>query len=84
MLNATINKHLSTLGSEAEYIRRGIYVDNLQYTGNTSEELMDYFFKVNKIFAEAHLYLKELTTNNVDLQTLVQAYEINRKEDEIS
>ena len=75
---------MSTLGSGAEYIRKGIYVDNLQYTCNTSEELINYFFKVNKIFAEAHLYLKEWTTNNVDLQTLAQAYGISSKDDEIS
>ena len=61
LLNATIRKHLSLVNEDVSHIRKGLYVDNLQYTSNSSTDLLN-FYKTNKIFAEAHLYLKEWVT----------------------
>ena len=80
LLNATIKKHLSMVKDETEHIHKGLYVDNLLFTANDSEEMMNYFYQVNKIFSEAHLYLKEWLTNNSDLQMLVDTYGIGCEE----
>ncbi|XP_064090813.1 uncharacterized protein LOC135204594 [Macrobrachium nipponense] len=92
LLNATIKHHLSTVVSwlprsntvdVVERLKRGLYVDNLQFTANSESELMDLYFNANKIFAQAHLYLKEWVSNSESIQTIAAAYQIEAKQKQI-
>ncbi|XP_064082966.1 uncharacterized protein LOC135198977 [Macrobrachium nipponense] len=87
LLNATIKHHLSTVVSwlprsntvdVVERLKRGLYVDNLQFTANSESE-----FNANKIFAQAHLYLKEWVSNSESIQTIAAAYQIEPKQKKI-
>ena len=71
LLNATIRKHLSLSDNETQGIKRGLYVDNLVHTEQTEDGLIQFFHEASKIFAEAHLFLKEWISNSPQLQTLV-------------
>ncbi|XP_066955709.1 uncharacterized protein [Macrobrachium rosenbergii] len=72
LLNATIKKHLSMVEGDVERIKRGLYVENLQFTSIGDNELVNFFFEANEIFAQVHLYLKEWTSNNDSLQRLLK------------
>lgn len=74
-----IKKHLSMVEGDVERIKRGLYVDNLQFTSNDDNELVNFFFEANKIFAQAYLYLKEWMSNNDSLQTIARAYGISAR-----
>ncbi|XP_068213370.1 uncharacterized protein [Palaemon carinicauda] len=63
-----------------DMMKRGLYVDNLQFTSNSEDELINLFFGANKIFAQAHLYLKEWTSNSDLLNTVADAYRIKSEE----
>ncbi|XP_068201704.1 uncharacterized protein [Palaemon carinicauda] len=82
LLNATIKSHLAAVRKDTsctemvDMMRRGLYVDNLQFTSNNEDELINLFFDANKIFAQAHLYLKEWTSNSDLLNTIAGAYRI--------
>ncbi|XP_066938279.1 uncharacterized protein [Macrobrachium rosenbergii] len=80
LLSATIKKRLSMVEGDVERIKRGLYVDNLQFTSNDDNELVISFFEANMIFAQAHLCLKEWTSNNDSLQTIAKAYGISARE----
>ena len=77
LLNATIKKHLSGMNTKIDHIYKGLYVDNLLFTCNDSEGLIQYFFEVNKMFAKAHLYLKEWISNNENLRIMAESYRIH-------
>ncbi|XP_064097204.1 uncharacterized protein LOC135208689 [Macrobrachium nipponense] len=92
LLNATIKHHLSTVVlwlprsntvDVVERLKTGLYVDNLQFTANSEFELMDLYFNANKIFAQAHLYLKEWVSNSESIQTIAAAYQIEAKQKQI-
>ncbi|XP_066978940.1 uncharacterized protein [Macrobrachium rosenbergii] len=65
---------------DVERIKRGLYVDNFQFTSSDDNELVHFFFEANKIFAQAHLYLNEWMSNNDSLQTIAKAYGISAGE----
>ena len=74
LLNATILKHL-THYKDCEFIRRGLYIDNLQITDEREDSLVLKYWKVQEIFSSAHLYLREWVTNSSSLhdQLVVEA-----------
>ena len=74
LLNATIRKHLSLLDNDEYNLKECLYVDNLLYTDQNEETLIQFFHNSCKIFAKAHLYLKEWISNSTELQTLVSNY----------
>ncbi|XP_068205435.1 uncharacterized protein [Palaemon carinicauda] len=86
LLNATIKSHLAAVRKDTictemvDMMRRGLYVDNLQFTSNSEDELKNLFFGANKIFAQAHLYLEEWTSNSDLLNTVADAYRIKSEE----
>ncbi|XP_068211787.1 uncharacterized protein [Palaemon carinicauda] len=86
LLNATIKSHLAVVRKDTnctemvDMMRRGLYVDNLQFTSNNEDELINLFFGSNKIFAQAHLYLREWTSNSDLLNTIPGAYRIKSEE----
>ena len=84
LLNATIRKHLSLLDGNMESLKKGLYVDNLQSTCDNEDELINFFFEANKIFAQAHLYLKEWVSNSDKLQTLARAYKLHSEKDKVN
>ena len=73
LLNATIRKHLSISGNDKYDLKRGLYIDNLIHTEQTESDLVQFFHDSSKVFAEAHLFLKEWISNSPELQTLVTA-----------
>ena len=74
LLNATIRKHLSLLDNDEYNLKECLYVDNLLYTDQDEDNLIQFFHNSCKIFAKAHLYLKEWISNSTELQTLVSNY----------
>ena len=73
LLNATTRKHLSISDNDKYDLKRGLYVDNLIHTEQTESDLIQFFHDSSKVFAEAHLFLKEWISNSPELQTLVTA-----------
>ena len=70
LLNATIRHHLNNLDEANEMIddiKRGLYIDNLQGTAN-QEDLLAYYWQVQKLFKKANLYLREWNTNSPRLE----------------
>ncbi len=61
---ATIKHHLSQHPDEiAEKIQKSLYVDNIA-TGETSiKSALDFYYKSKSIFTEAHMNLREWTSN---------------------
>ncbi|XP_068206278.1 uncharacterized protein [Palaemon carinicauda] len=86
LLNATIKSHLAAVRKDTsctemvDMMKRGLYVDNLQFTSNSEDELINLIFGANKIFAQAHLYLKEWNSNSNLLNTVADAYRIKSEE----
>ena len=71
LLNATIRHHLNNLDEANEIIddiKRGLYIDNLQGTASQEEDLLAYYWQVQKLFKKANLYLREWTTNSPQLE----------------
>ena len=62
LLNATILKHLSTIKNK-EIFKRGLYIDNLQFTTNNEKDLLNFYWTAQETFAGAHLYLREWNSN---------------------
>ena len=73
LLNATIRKHLSMSCNGIYDLKRGLYIDNLIHTEQTESGFVQFFHDSSKVFAEAHLFLKEWISNIPELQTLVTA-----------
>ena len=73
LLNATILKHLSTVGEETRVLRRGLYIDNLQLTHSNESALIDLFHYAQNVFSSAHLHLREWVTNSNELHQVLQA-----------
>ena len=44
LLNATIKKHLSVVKDKTDHINKGLYVDNLLFTTNDSENMINFFY----------------------------------------
>ena len=74
LLNATIRKHLSLLDSNNYNFKECLYVDNLLYTAETEDNLVQFYYSSCSVFAKAHLYLKEWVSNSKELQTLVSCH----------
>lgn len=73
LLNATIQKHLSTVVANAETVAkltRGLYIDNLQATSDTDEDLIKQCWDALEIFGSANLFLREWVTNSEELRGL--------------
>ena len=71
LLNATIKRHLQNIQDGQpviERLQRGLYIDNLQGTGNNVQELHEQFEVAIKTFSKAHLYLREWVSNCKPLQ----------------
>ena len=67
LLNATILRHIADAALQPELrqeIRRGLYIDNLQGSGNDERELLHKYWIVQNLFAKAHLNLREWATNS--------------------
>ena len=84
LLNATIRKHLSLLDNDEYNLKECLYVDNLLYTSQDEENLVQFFHNSCKIFAKAHLYLKEWISNSIELQTLVSHYGVEGRIKELN
>ena len=59
------------------HMKKWLYVDNLLYTDQTEEILIQFFHNACKNFSKAHLYLKEWISNSTELQTLVSHYGVD-------
>lgn len=69
LLNATIKKHLEGAAEETGKLSRGLYIDNLQITCDSEEELLEYYWQARRLFMGAHLNLREWVTNSPSLRT---------------
>ena len=63
LLNATIKHHLENCTEDTGKLLRGLYIDNLQGSSNTQQELLDFYKQACRLFDEAHLNLREWDTN---------------------
>ena len=72
LLQATLTHHLDKSKSPyAEKIKESLYVDNLQGTVLSEEELLKFYDSANKTMAEANMPLQEWCTNSPMLQNVL-------------
>ena len=67
LLNATILHHMSTVELHPDTcrdIKNGLYIDNLQHTADSEEELQEHHWTARRIFSKANLILREWATNS--------------------
>ena len=57
-------------------LRRGLYIDNLQGTGDQMHEILEQSNVTLRSFAQAHLYLREWVSNCKQLQDVVTLGEV--------
>ena len=73
LLQATLTHHLDKSESPyAEKIKDSLYVDNVQGTIRSEEELLDFYSSVNQTMAEANMPLQSWTTNSTRLQGVME------------
>ena len=71
LLNATILRHLS-LARNKSLFKRGLYIDNLQYTSNNENDLISFYWEAQQTFSAAHLNLREWNSNSLKLNLQVE------------
>lgn len=75
LLQATLNHHLKSRHSDnphSEKIKRSLYVDNIQSTIDSEQELLNIYQATNFILRDASMPLKEWTSNSGKLNQLIK------------
>ena len=79
LLQATLNHHLDKSKSpQAKRIRESLYVDNLQGTMSSEDELLQFYASANKIMRNANMPLQEWCSNSPRLQQMLHGNEVIR------
>ena len=78
LLNSTIKFHLQRINDDvAQSVLRNIYIDNLQNTFTSENDLIDYYNKVNIHFNSAGFKLKQWQTNSPALSRVLSDHKID-------
>ena len=73
LLNATIDHHLKRFtDTTAKDIKRNIYVDNVQYTNDSEDEVIRFYERSKEIFLQAGMKLCEWATNSNELNAKIK------------